>query len=670
MAWYGGPKSFDRAPNDSEIDPFVDIDHFKLVDHFTDQFPVDTHLQWTIMQPEENHGSSDRIRGNLAYARQNQRPDWLSNTGWLNFANLRAYPNSQLRNILVAIQDRQLPFNKFNVRMLIDQACFQLGELSVFGPSAILEWKRDLDNVEFCRDSYTILLEFYNGMKSTPKNYKCVKLLGGLCNFLSEWEPSCRMVARKLAASVNEWAEDMGKDIDDKDPTAVPEIRAKQVVLYQNAIYVLVGGALDGCDVEMLIEMLIKSRNLFTGDNLRYEIERNETEILYKLVERVDDVMLSVANDPIIITRALRKFFPRCPLNLEWEKWAANDNLGHSTSCFKARGNDGHAYSINLFTGTVLINGVPPSRLPASVLRHKLYMRSFGVRQFEVVQKEGFFESRRPTFGRFYRFSLGSSLKIFELKEDGSEMLELLDISSWSNNIPPRLTKMHSHWLYRDRNLIILRGISFENRNISYLIECERPYHDFFESGIAKVNGQVKCVNEHQDARDQLQLLLKHKHTMDTLVLHKSPVLNILSKFEPKEFIHSIIEPGENELKFYFSRYKLTFKLHANSVLKCHEIAGYQLLARQQIDDTFRGFSRYLLLGKCDGVGPKLIVVPVGQVERKSIGAVNINVPEDCDAELMWYRYEFHRRFKYIETKQVGASLMLVDVSLYHYFLS
>ena len=72
-------------------------------------------------------------------------------------------------------------------------------------------------------------------------------------------------------------------------------------------------------------------------------------------------------------------------------------------------------------------------------------------------------------------------MKIYELKEDESELLELLDVTGsvtkWSNDIPPRLTSMHSHWLQRDKQLIVLREIHFHDRNISYLIKLE----SFFE---------------------------------------------------------------------------------------------------------------------------------------------------------------------------------------------
>ena len=120
----------------------------------------------------------------------------------------------------------------------------------------------------------------------------------------------------------------------------------------------------------------------------------------------------------------------------------------------------------------MLINGLPPSRLPLAILGHPLYKRSFGDRNFEVVGKGDFLETCYPVFGRFYKFSKGSYLKIYACKEDESEMLDLLvgtaDGVVWARDLPVRLKSMHSHWLFCENNPIVLRDICFNDRNISF----------------------------------------------------------------------------------------------------------------------------------------------------------------------------------------------------------
>ena len=246
--------------------------------------PKDKNLQWTLVQPGGNNIRQNR--GNLPYARQNQKPKWLSKTEWLSFANMRSWPNNQVRNVLVAIQERQLPFNDSRIHMLINHTLFHLGTVIVQGSDATLEWKRDLCGNGSGQNAYEILSSFYDEIKDTPKNYQCVKLLGSLCNFFSAWEPSCRELARQLSKSVHGWGEVVGASVKESPPSSVPNIRSKQVVLYQQAINVLAGGSLNESDVELLMEMLIKSRNLYTRENRQDEIKNNWIEVQNKISEK------------------------------------------------------------------------------------------------------------------------------------------------------------------------------------------------------------------------------------------------------------------------------------------------------------------------------------------------------------------------------------------------
>jgi hypothetical protein len=94
MAWFGGSKSYDKASSGMEINPFVELDHFIIASNFTKRLENDISLQWALMQPGEQHIHSSR--GNLPHARQNFKPEWLSKTQYLSFANLRSYPHVKI----------------------------------------------------------------------------------------------------------------------------------------------------------------------------------------------------------------------------------------------------------------------------------------------------------------------------------------------------------------------------------------------------------------------------------------------------------------------------------------------------------------------------------------------------------------------------------------------
>ncbi|KAL7553023.1 hypothetical protein ACHAWF_016264 [Thalassiosira exigua] len=655
MAWFGGTMSFDRASSGREVNPFAELNHHFIVSNFTERLVKHPSLQWTLMQPGEGHIIPSRA--NVPYARQENKPDWLSKPGWLSFANMRAYPNIQIRNVLLAIQERQLPLTESSVHTLMKQTLFHVGAISDIHTCPKFAWKVDLEDGSFGRDVHRIFESLYDEIKDSPKSYMCVKLAGQLCNFFSRWEPKCRDTARNLAASVCQWADSLGNDIEKSPPSQAPVIRAKQVVLYQHAIMAQAGGHLATNDVGLLIQLVVKCKHFFTGDNRLDEILANATEIKYVLSQNLDDIMQAASQRPTIMTEALRTVFQRCPSSLKWQRWSADGNV--STQCFQAKCSDGHCYSINLITGEVLINGLPPSRLPHSILSDPLYERTFGKRNFEVVGRgHHFLETCRPVFGRFYRFSTGTSnLRIYEFKEDESEMLELLDGTAdgtaWAKDLPERLKTMHSHWFFRSRSLIVLRDISFKDRNISFLIE--------FTGGAQKnAEGRVRCIDLHSKQRDVLLNLTEDLSSMDTLVVHKSRALDVISKFEPKKFIHSMLgsagKRSRPTLQFFLPRYNLSFVL-LHGILACREIVGYHLRANQQTNGTFRGTTMYLMLEETEGKG-RLIIFPKGRIVRETKGHIRVDIVGDCDKQVLWYQYEFHPRFDYIETKQSRAARM------------
>jgi hypothetical protein len=42
--------------------------------------------------------------------------------------------------------------------------------------------------------------------------------------------------------------------------------------------------------------------------------------------------------------------------------------------------------------------------------------------------------------------------------------------AQWNASLPVRLREMHSYWLCRERGVLVLRGVSFRKRDISFLV--------------------------------------------------------------------------------------------------------------------------------------------------------------------------------------------------------
>jgi hypothetical protein len=333
----------------------------------------------------------------------------------------------------MAIQERQLPFTEHTVHVLVRQALFHVGKISNGNNGRpVLEWKTDLESPIFGQDSRIILESFYQEIKDSPRSYMCVKLIGMLCNFFSKWEHCCRITARNLAASVFQWAEELDGEIEKSPPSLAPGIQAKQAVLFQHAILVLIGGDFNESDISLLIKMIVKSRNIFTEDFRSDEIRANATEIKYGICQKVKNILQVATQAPTMMTSVLRSVIPRCPAVLDWLPWKSENNS--CTQCFEARCDDGCFYSINVISGEVLINGLPPSRLPQSVVAHPLYMRTFGDSNFEVVEKGDFLETlmfRNYRLNKFHRvanfgFAMSSIQQPIE-ERDASPLSECID---------------------------------------------------------------------------------------------------------------------------------------------------------------------------------------------------------------------------------------------------
>ena len=514
------------------------------------------------------------------------------------------------------------------VHALVHQTVFHVGTISELNKSLHFEWRQDLKEQDFCSDISSTLYSMYIELKDCPTQYKVLALVANLCNFFSKFnQPACRDTARLIAKSMMQWASELEAEISSSPSEA---IRAKQVVLYQNASLALVEGDLVEEDVAWVVQSNVKSRNLFIVDKACTEIERNWSCLEYGMGACLSRVLQIAEISDQMLTRAFQSVVNSCPDGLQWSRWQKGSI---HTQCFVSMDHS-KTYLINVVSGTVLINGCPPSQLPRSILDHPLYKRTFSNRNFEVAKDGSFLMTCTPVFDRHYRFlERCGDLQVLEIDINTGETMELLDSNGdWAGALPIRLRLMHSHWLLRDRNLVLVRGIDYFNRDVSFAIV----------TGPCRA---IKCVDKHLQQKNnaQLQSLLDE---MDSLVICRSKTMDVLAKFEDRRFIHPL-RNCPSQLRFFLPRYNLTFESKSGA-LHCQEIVGYKLLPEQYVNETFRGIRQYLVLGRDDrkaGKASKTIIFPQGVVRRAGHGVVSISTMEECSASLNYYQYKIHHRF-------------------------
>ena len=275
-------------------------------------------------------------------------------------------------------------------------------------------------------------------------------------------------MARQLGAIARTWADALREELkcmDAATPDEQKELasqRAKCCLFSMLAIVSYAGVAeLTRDDARQLcnLSLLAESNRIFE-ERTSFETAVRELTVITQdiLIARLGEMLALVEQDASMLTASAKLILEQTPDSLEWERiWYSTEPSSNvETSCFESVSSDGDLYTINLLKGTVLFNGLPPSRLPISILKHPLFRRCFANRNFEVVKRGAKLETSRLVRGCLYTFVLTSSqqLIIEEVHPDKNMVLELLDgtsegVGKWAGQLPIRLQTMHSHWVCR-----------------------------------------------------------------------------------------------------------------------------------------------------------------------------------------------------------------------------
>jgi hypothetical protein len=131
-----------------------------------------------------------------------------------------------------------------------------------------------------------------------------------------------------------------------------------------------------------------------------------------------------------------------------------------------------------------LINGVPPGFLPLSITQDSLYLRTFGSQNFEIVvlDSQHYATARGVNGGIFYEFlhDTGGHLHILEcgsrpgpIQDNESKLLLLRKDLLF---LPTLLQEKHSHWHSTKHDFVVLRGPSYKERKVKYVVTREDTF--------------------------------------------------------------------------------------------------------------------------------------------------------------------------------------------------
>lgn len=309
------------------------------------------------------------------------------------------------------MRTRELPFAQPDVAMLIRQAMYHIGTLTPSGDGLL--WRTDwTDGGDMLPTLMHELQSLADELQDAPREHDAVLILGEIAAYLSQWHPPLKDIARRFSEMTRTAADALDVQILGlaADPAQQQQLQARQCHLRMISLLCFGPGDMRSAgDAAIVVKLMvqIQHRHVFL-DKIDVMIAARLSALHHRCVNVMARhgpslAWLASLHHQEVLRDAAASVLERIPPVLKW------DILG-ATGSFESVGPDGHLYSMNLLDGTVLLDGVPPGRLPKGVFAHPTYRRCFGERNFEVaLTASGVLETLKPVKGRFYNFLLSST---------------------------------------------------------------------------------------------------------------------------------------------------------------------------------------------------------------------------------------------------------------------
>lgn len=681
-AWRGGEFNLDERQC-GPYNPFQERQKYTEVvaNYFTENLSEsDFALQWAM--PQLGFELTTKERGNMALAKQAERPDWLNKMAFLEFGSMRAYPRQQLRRLCTSLAERNLPFGHPSTQKLLLQSLFHLGELFAESRKQFLVWQGDTNHgiLDVLRNE---LLSLGQELRSKSRESDAVECLARIASYVAQISPECSEAEDSFARAALEWAQAIESELVSPDAEAAKDFAVEQdsrarlckfyLMIVQSLVSITSQKSANGVERICSAMALADFRRLRGGKTDHDQaIERGFAGAARTQARRIYQFLEDINESPDILTKSVRSVLEQAPPNLSWSAFTNDGDVHCRTACFNAVSDEGHLYSINAYTGRILLDGLPLRRLPDSVISHNLFVKVFGNRNFDVAETcDGALLTARRVGSRscFYSFYLHSEVtgtqgelaetllvsELSEGEEEGQEdfKFELLDPArgSWADTLPTRLRLMHSHWYCRQLGTILLRPISFSEDGVSFIMK----------EGIAS---EWSCyrVPDHLSKCSWRALAVDEENRFDRLVFNDSSVVKVLRKLEDSQFIASYVKPS-GEVAYELPRFDLSFRedkyqtrsksdgtvFTDHSAIACDTFAGFDLCRSQQLRREEGGcleyFSQYIVLQQRGTVFRK-IVIPQGEVTIcPKTSNVSIVGGKMCTDRREWHSFDIHPRF-------------------------
>lgn len=379
-------------------------------------------LGWAlpIVYGDEGGKETERSRANHALATQDRCPTWLETRGYVTFCTLRAHPFTQLRKFLTWLRERDLPLTDPSVHQLVRQLLFQFGPVYKFHGLGEDSNGREVvenggfvvvpRNLELVREMllechneklgvfqlvYRVLNELVDEYREKKRDHLAFIILSEIAEVFVQWHSPCGAVLEVIAEAALTWAEERLAEAGQK-PTDSDVMLSSFYLLHSlSAALALPDEKLgEHARLSATLTALLRLRDVLPHDGkdlcgdgdefakLRWSFCELHARVRDRLCQRAATLIRAVEGDGAAVSEAARRAGLQLegPLLDEEElEWARPQELveGTTNTVFVAQSGE-DLLSVNLLTGDLLLNGVPPSRLPEMIRADPLYQRAFG----------------------------------------------------------------------------------------------------------------------------------------------------------------------------------------------------------------------------------------------------------------------------------------------------
>jgi hypothetical protein len=625
---------------------------------------IESSTSWLCKYP--NGGLT---RGNMVYSKLDEKPLAFDKQSFLAMGSLRSYPLQQLRKLCCVLRQDLLPWSEPQVQETIRYLLYQVGELTNEDTPKLM-WRKDLEQNELLETMSSALEALATKLEETPRRHYDLAALIEVVMFWVQFYEGPQDVVVKFVQTIRKWIIEIQRQqnaLTVGQAKELSELRVRECFFHGYVIMCYGYGHLDEESTFSLGEALVLFKNtqayfdLDSRCNTELEIMKMQVQdIMTRRIQEFDRLIMS--ND---LTHLLQYVYNRAPPYLKWNAFLPQNKVElYHYCCYEATDQESSThFTVDLLSGTVLIDGAPPGRLPMEIVQHHRYKSLFGDKNFEVCKVESYYRTSQAFRGCHYDFAVNKGDLIVLEVINGKSTLELCSLEylkQMKEVLPIRFINLHQIWYWVENDVVLFRGLSAFDRHLG---------------AVMKFCGNGKAICYQIPLRDQnleYDEIMKRLKSYDYVVNCNSRLIDIMSKLEPSQYIHCFYNSRrKNEMKIELPRLRRSFMLDKEGLVHSCEDHGYILSQQQQFKGMLPLFNNYLVmdLNDMDEVshGKKKMLIPVGNVVKNNKdGYFDIDISTDYNAHVNVAVIEQHRRLKIWTAESISNRLLLAALYASH----